>query len=140
VIIMLVMVVMSPVVLMITMVVMIPVVVMLLMIPVVIMVINMDLAIKVFRFTPNQRWSDRSLNRNAATGLQAPLEDTTKQSIKGVMPWGVVKVRFKPSMGLNCDHRSEFKLTGLRYISTSTMVAVGEGWPSLNQRQKQQSK
>jgi hypothetical protein len=43
-------------------------------------------------------------------------------------------------MGLNCDHRSEFKLTGLRYISTSTMVAVGEGWPSLNQRQKQQSK
>jgi hypothetical protein len=113
---------------------------MLLMIPVVIMVINMDLAIKVFRFTPNQRWSDRSLNRNAATGLQAPLEDTTKQSIKGVMPWGVVKVRFKPSMGLNCDHRSEFKLTGLRYISTSTMVAVGEGWPSLNQRQKQQSK
>jgi hypothetical protein len=137
---MLVMVVMIPVVLMITMVVMIPVVVMLLMIPVVIMVINMDLAIKVFRFTPNQRWSDRSLNRNAATGLQAPLEDTTKQSIKGVMPWGVVKVRFKPSMGLNCDHRSEFKLTGLRYISPSTMVAVGEGWPSLNQRQKQQRK
>jgi hypothetical protein len=105
-----------------------------------IMVMNMDLSVKVFRFTPNQRRSYRSLNRNAATGLQAPLEDTTKQSIKGVMPWGVVKVGFKPPMGLNCDHRSELKLTGLRCISTSPMVAVGEGWPSLNQRQKQQSK
>jgi hypothetical protein len=104
-----------------------------------IMIMNMDLAVKVFRFTPNQRRSYRSLNRNAATGLQAPLEDTTKQSIKGVMPWGVVKVRFKPPMGLNCDHRSELKLTGLRCISASPMVAVGEGWPSLNQRQKQQS-
>ena len=105
-----------------------------------IMIMNMDLAVKVFRFTPNQRRSYRSLNRNAATGLQAPLEDTTKQSIKGVMPWGVVKVRFKPPMGLNCDHRSELKLTGLRCISTSPMVAMSEGWPSLNQRQKQQSK
>jgi hypothetical protein len=105
-----------------------------------IMIMNMDLAVKVFRFTPNQRRSYRSLNRNAATGLQAPLEDTTEQSIKGVMPWGVVKVRFKPPVGLNCDHRSELKLTGLRCISTSPMVAVGEGWPSLNQRQKQQSK
>merc|ERR1711965_532133 len=122
------------------MILMIPVVIMTFMIIVAGMFINMDLAVKVFRFTPYQRRSYRSLNRNAATGLQAPLEDTTKQSIKGVMPWGVVKVRFKPPMGLNCDHRSELKLTGLRCISTSPMVAMGEGWPSLNQRQKQQSK
>merc|ERR1712091_645253 len=106
---------------------------MLLMIPVVVMFINMDLAVKVFRFTPNQRRSYRSLNRNAATGLQAPLEDTTKQSIKGVMPWGVVKVRFKPPVSFNCYHRSEFKLTGLRCVSTATMVAVSESWPGLNQ-------
>jgi hypothetical protein len=91
----------------------------------------------VFRFPPNQRGSYRSLNGYAATGIQAPLEDTTKQSIKGVMPWGVVKVRFKPPMSFNCDHRSEFKLTGLRCISTAAMVAVSESWPGLKQRQKQ---
>ena len=98
---------------------------------------NMDLSIKVFRFPPNQRGSYRSLNGYAAAGIQAPLEDTTKQSIKGVMPWGVVKVRFKPPMSFNCDHRSEFKLTGLRCISTAAMVAVSESWPGLNQWQKQ---
>ena len=102
-----------------------------------IMIMNMDLSIKVFRFPPNQRGSYRSLNGYAAAGIQAPLEDTTKQSIKGVMPWGVVKVRFKPPMSFNCYHRSEFKLTGLRCISTAAMVAVSESWPGLNQWQKQ---
>ena len=101
------------------------------------MIMNMDLSIKVFRFPPNQRGSYRSLNGYTAAGIQAPLEDTTKQSIKGVMPWGVVKVRFKPPMSFNCYHRSEFKLTGLRCISTATMVAVSESWPGLNQWQKQ---
>jgi hypothetical protein len=100
-------------------------------------IMNMDLSIKVFRFPPNQRGSYRSLNGYAAAGIQAPLEDTTKQSIKGVMPWGVVKVRFKPPMSFNCYHRSEFKLTGLRCVSTATMVAVSESWPGLNQWQKQ---
>jgi hypothetical protein len=100
-------------------------------------IMNMDLSIKVFRFPPNQRGSYRSLNGYAAAGIQAPLEDTTKQSIKGVMPWGVVKVRFKPPMSFNCYHRSEFKLTGLRCISTAAMVAVSESWPGLNQWQKQ---
>ena len=52
----------------------------------------------------------------------------------------VVEILFKTSMPLESHHRSEFKLTGLRCIPTAAMVSVGEGWPSLNQRQKQQGK
>jgi hypothetical protein len=49
----------------------------------------------------------------------------------------IVEILFKTSMPLESHHGGELKLTGLRCISTSPMVAVGEGWPSLNQRQKE---
>jgi hypothetical protein len=103
---------------------------------VVVMLVDMDLAIEVLRFSPNQRRSNGSLNGQTATRAQTPLEDSTEQSIKGVMLGFVVQILFKASMTLESHNRSKFKFTRLGYISTTTMGAMGKGWPGLNQRQK----
>jgi hypothetical protein len=45
---------------------------------VVVMIINMDLAVKVLRFSPNERRSNGSLNGQTATGTQTPLKNSTE--------------------------------------------------------------
>ena len=111
-------------------------VVVIIVIIVIVMLVDMDLAIEVLRFSPNQRRSNGSLNGQTATRAQTPLEDSTEQSIKGVMLGFVVQILFKASMTLESHNRSKFKFTRLGYISTTTMGAMGKGWPGLNQRQK----
>ena len=106
------------------------------MIIVVVMVVDMDLAVEVLRFSPNQRWSNRSFNRQAATRTQPPHKDSTEQAIKRVMLGFVVEILLKSTMPFEGDDRGELKLSRLRYIPTATMRAMREGWPSLNQRQK----
>jgi hypothetical protein len=112
------------------------VIVVIVVVVVVVMLVDMDLAIEVLRFSPNQRRSNGSLNGQTATRAQTPLEDSTEQSIKGVMLGFVVQILFKASMTLESHNRSKFKFTRLGYISTATMGAMGKGWPGLNQRQK----
>jgi hypothetical protein len=112
------------------------VIAMIIMVVVIVMLVDMDLAIEVLRFSPNQRRSNGSLNGQTATRAQTPLEDSTEQSIKGVMLGFVVQILFKASMTLESHNRSKFKFTRLGYISTATMGAMGKGWPGLNQRQK----
>jgi hypothetical protein len=112
------------------------VIAMIIVIVVIVTLVNMDLAIEVLRFSPNQRRSNGSLNGQTATRAQTPLEDSTEQSIKGVMLGFVVQILFKASMTLESHNRSKFKFTRLGYISTATMGAMGKGWPGLNQRQK----
>jgi hypothetical protein len=116
------------------------VIIVIIVVSMIVVVVDMNFAVEVLRFSPNQRRSDSSLDGQTATRTQTPLEYSTEQSIKGVMLGLVVEILFKTSMPLESHHGGELKLTGLRCISTSPMVAVGEGWPSLNQRQKQQSK
>jgi uncharacterized membrane protein YqiK len=112
------------------------VIIVIIVIVVIVVIVNMDLAIEVLRFSPNQRRSNGSLNGQTATRAQTPLEDSTEQSIKGVMLGFVVQILFKASMTLESHNRSKFKFTRLGYISTATMGAMGKGWPGLNQRQK----
>jgi hypothetical protein len=118
------------------MIIMVVVIIVIAMIVVIVVLVNMDLAIEVLRFSPNQRRSNGSLNGQTATRAQTPLEDSTEQSIKGVMLGFVVQILFKASMTLESHNRSKFKFTRLGYISTATMGAMGKGWPGLNQRQK----
>jgi hypothetical protein len=109
---------------------------MVIMICMIIVVINVNLAVEVLRFSPNQGGSNSSFNRQTATRTQTPLEHSTEQTIKRIMLGFVVEILFKTTMPLESHHRGELKLTGLRCISTSPMVTVGESCPSLNQRQK----
>jgi hypothetical protein len=123
----------------ISMIIVIVVVVMIIVIIVVVMIIvvvDMNFAVEVLRFSPNQRRSDSSLDGQTATRTQTPLEYSTEQSIKGVMLGLVVEILFKTSMPLESHDRSKFKFTSLRYISTATMGTVGNRGSGLNQWQK----
>ena len=102
----------------------------------IIVIVDMDLAVEMLRFSPNQRRSDSSLDGQTATRTQTPLEHTTEQSIKRVVLGLVVEILFKTSMPLESHDRSEFKFPSLRYISTATMGTVGKRGSGLNQWQK----
>jgi 20S proteasome subunit beta 7 len=115
---------------------MIVVVVVVVMVVMVVVIVDMDFAVEVLRFSPNQRRSDSSLDGQTATRTQTPLEYSTEQSIKGVMLGLVVEILFKTSMPLESHDRSKFKFTSLRYISTATMGTVGNRGSGLNQWQK----
>ena len=74
---------------------------------------NMDLAIKVLRFTPNQRRTDGRLNRKAALVAQAPLQDRSEQTVNGVMPGMAFQVVLQATMTLNREDGRGFVLTRL---------------------------
>ena len=90
-------------------------------------IINVNLAVKVFCFSPNQRRSDSSLDREGATIAEAPLKNATKQTIDGVMPWVIFEVVVETSMALNGKDGREVEFTGFKTLSSTTMGAVGLG-------------
>ena len=90
-------------------------------------IINVNLAVKVFCFSPNQRRSDSSLDREGATIAEAPLKNATKQTIDGVMPWVIFEVVVETSMALNGQDGREVEFTGFKTLSSTTMGAVGLG-------------
>ena len=90
-------------------------------------IINVNLAIEMFSFSPNQRRSDSSLDREGATIAEAPLKNATKQTIDGVMPWVIFEVVVETSMALNGKDGREVEFTGFKTLSTTTMGAVGLG-------------
>jgi amino acid transporter len=112
------------------------VIIMIIVVSIIVVVVDMNFAVEVLRFSPNQRRSDSSLDGQTATRTQTPLEYSTEQSIKGVMLGLVVEILFKTSMPLKSHDRSKFKFTSLRYISTATMGTVGNRGSGLNQWQK----
>ena len=93
---------------------------------IVVMIVGVDSAIKVLGFSPHQRRPDRRLDRKGATIAEAPLKNTTKQTIDGVMPWVIIEVVVKSTMALDGDDGSEVELAGFKSLSTTTMGAVGE--------------
>ena len=63
------------------------IVVMIIMAVIVVVIIDMNLAVKVLSFSPNQSRPNGSLDRERATIAKAPLKNATKHAIDGVMPW-----------------------------------------------------
>ena len=90
-------------------------------------IINVNLAIEMFSFSPNQRRSDSSLDREGGTIAEAPLKNATKQTIDGVMPWVIFEVVVETSMALNGKDGREVEFTGFKTLSSTTMGAVGLG-------------
>ena len=91
------------------------------------MIVGVDSAIKVLGFSPHQRRPDRRLDRKGATIAEAPLKNTTKQTIDGVMPGLIFKVVIETTMAFDGDDGREVELSGFKNFTRSTMGAVGFG-------------
>ena len=76
-------------------------------------VIDVDLAVKMFRLTPDKCRSDSSLNRQIGAIAKTPLENTTEHPIDGVMLGIPFEVGIKTAMALEGDDRGEIKFTSL---------------------------
>ena len=77
----------------------------------VMVVIDVDLAVKVFRLTPDKRRSDSSLDRQTGAVAKPPLENATEHPIDGVMLGIPFEVGIKTTMALKGDHWGEIKFT-----------------------------
>ena len=85
--------------------------IMLVMALLVMVVIDVDLAVKVFRLTPDKRRSDSSLDRQTGAVAKPPLENATEHPIDGVMLGIPFEVGIKTTMALKGDHWGEIKFT-----------------------------
>jgi hypothetical protein len=94
---------------------------------VIVVIINMNFAVKVFGFSPNQSRPNGSFDGERAAIAKAPLKDATKHSIDGVVLGIPLKVGVKSTMAFDGDDGREIEITGLERISTATMGAMGLG-------------
>ena len=90
-------------------------------------IINVNLAVKVFCFSPNQSRPNGSFDRKRAAIAKAPLKDATKHAIDGVVLGIPLKVGVKSTMAFDGDDGREIEFTGLERLSTATMGAMGLG-------------
>ena len=88
-------------------------------------IINVNLAIKVFCFSPNQSRPNCSFDRKRTAICEAPLKDATKHAIDGVVLGIPLKVGVKSTMAFDGDDGREIEFTGLKRLSTTTMGAMG---------------
>ena len=80
----------------IVMVIMIVFVIIVIFIMIIVVIIGVNLAVKVFGFTPNQSRPNGSFDRERTTICEAPLKDTAKDAIDGVVLGIPLKVGVKP--------------------------------------------
>ena len=92
---------------------------------VIVMIIDVNLAVKVFCFSPNQSRPNGSFDRKRAAIAKAPLKDATKHAIDGVVLGIPLKVGIKSTMTFDGDDGREIEFTGLERLSTATMGAMG---------------
>ena len=85
--------------------------IMLVMVLLVGVIINVDLAVKVFRLTPDKRRSDSSLDRQTGAIAKPPLENATEHAIDGIVLGIPFEVGIKTTMALESDHWGEIKFT-----------------------------
>ena len=104
------------------------------MIIVVAMIMNMHFSVKVFSLSPNQSRANGSLNRERAAIAKAPLKNTTKHAINGVMLGVTIEVDIKPPVALDGDDGREIKFAGFKSLSTSTMGAMSESCRTCRKR------
>ena len=94
---------------------------------IIVVIIDMNLAVKVFCFSPNQSRSNGSFDRERAAITKAPLKNATKHAIDGVMLGIPLKVGVKSTMAFDGDDGREVEFTGFKSFSTTTMGAMGIG-------------
>ena len=92
---------------------------------IIVVIINVNLAVKVFCFSPNQSRSNCSFDRKRTAICEAPLKDATKHAIDGVVLGIPFKVGVKSTMAFDGDDGREIEFTGLERLSTTTMGAMG---------------
>jgi hypothetical protein len=90
-------------------------------------IVGVDSAIKVLGFSPHQSRPDCRLDREGATIAKAPLEDTAKHAINGVMPGLFLDVVVETTMALDGEDWGEVEFTGFKSFTRSTMGAMGFG-------------
>ena len=90
-------------------------------------IINVNLAIKVFCFSPNQSRPNCSFDRKRTAICEAPLKDAAKHAIDGVMLGIPIKVSVKSTMAFDGDDGREVEFTGFKGFTRSTMGAMGFG-------------
>ena len=106
---------------------------------IIVVVINVNLAVKVFCFSPNQSRPNGSFDRKRAAIAKAPLKDATKHAIDGVVLGIPLKVGIKSTMAFDGDDGREIEFTGLEGLSTTTMGAMGLGRRNGGERAQQKS-
>ena len=92
---------------------------------VIVVIIDVNLAVKVFCFSPNQSRPNGSFDRKRTAICEAPLKDATKHAIDGVVLGITLKVGVKSTMAFDGDDGREIEFTGLERLSTTTMGAMG---------------
>ena len=85
--------------------------IMLIMALLVMVVVDVDLAVKVFRLTPDKRRTNSSLDRQTGAIAKPPLENATEHAIDGVVLGIPFEVGIKTTMALEGDHWGEIKFT-----------------------------
>ena len=110
---------------------------------IIMVVVNMNLAIEVLGFSPDQGWTDSGLNGERPPIAEAPLKNTTKQTINGVVLGIALKVGVKTTMTFDSEDGSEVEFTSFKRFFTTPMGTVGMGRQSGckgTQQQSQQQK
>ena len=102
-------------------------------------VINMNLAIEVLGFSPDQGWTNSGLNGERPPIAEAPLKNATKQAIDRVVLGIALKVGFKTTMTLDGEDGSEVKFPSLKRFVTTPMGTMGLGRQSRCKGTQQQS-
>ena len=85
------------------------------------MIIDMNLAIEMFSFSPNQSGSNSSFDRERTSICEAPFKDASKHAIDGVMLGIPLKVGVKSTMAFDGDDWREVEFTGFKGFTRSTM-------------------
>ena len=106
---------------------------------VIVVIIDVNLAVEVFSLSPNQSRSNGSFDRERAAIIEAPLEDTAKHAIDGVMLGIPLKVGVKSTMAFDGDDGREVEFTGFKGFTRSTMGAMGFGRRNGCERAQQKS-
>ena len=94
---------------------------------IIMVVVNMNLAIEVLGFSPDQGWTDSGLNGERPPIAETPLKNATKQAINGVVLGIPLKVGVKTTMTFDGEDGSEVKLTSFKRFFTTPMGTVGMG-------------
>ena len=93
----------------------------------IVVIINMNLAVEVFSLSPNQSGANGSFDCKRAAIAQAPLENATKKTIEGVMPWLIFEIVVETAMALDGENGREVEITSFKGFTRSTMGAMGFG-------------
>ena len=102
-------------------------------------IIDVNLAVKVFCFSPNQSRPNGSFDRKRTAICEAPLKDATKHAIDGVVLGITLKVGVKSTMAFDGDDGREIEFTGFKGFTRSTMGAMGLGRQNGGERAQQKS-